>query len=269
MKRTKYKDLKLPDAIYRCKEKSNFTQVPNLILRDPNISAKAKAILSILLSNKQGWITHVNKMETMMKEGRDFINSGLTELQKNGYFLRLLIRDKKTKVRKGSFFAYTDVAYNFDYHKNKAILEKKGYEIYITAAENVLQTGDTFVGNSGKTAKNTAESTACRRICSTNVIPVSGESATNNTIINKKRTNKEIPSGISSKQVKSNLPDIIFYQDIKYKRLVIPLQDRTYRSQYKNEGSDCYEWLDDEQAINIIREQRLSAANKKHDSSKS
>ena len=54
MQRTKlpFKELKLPDAI-NCSLTKNFTQVPNNLLRNPNITSKAKAILCLLLSNKE------------------------------------------------------------------------------------------------------------------------------------------------------------------------------------------------------------------------
>jgi hypothetical protein len=130
IKRTRgIKEFKLPDAISRSTDKNGFTQVPNSFIRDPNISSKAKTILLILLSNKDGWTSHNEEILKRIKEGLDALKTGLTELEQYGYLLRIQFRDKKTKWRKGSFWAYTDVPWHFEYHKNLAILENMNYEI--------------------------------------------------------------------------------------------------------------------------------------------
>jgi len=68
MKRTNHSMEKLPDAI-NCSISADFTQIPNEFLRNPNISAKAKTILCVLLSNKEGWQTHTTSLKQMLKEG--------------------------------------------------------------------------------------------------------------------------------------------------------------------------------------------------------
>jgi len=171
MQRTKWRELKLPDAINRSKEKEGFTQVSNLFIRDPKISAEAKTILVMLLSNKEGWISHKTTLKTMMKEGRDSIQKGLAELKELGYLTHIGFRDKITKEFKGSFWAYTDVANDFVYHKNVKILENKGFEI-IVRKPAILP-------------RNTES-------------PLYGKSTTNNTIIKNKTKRTEISDEISS-----------------------------------------------------------------------
>ena len=100
MNRTKYSEkFNLPDAI-NCSLTKDFTQVPNALLRNPNITSKAKAILCLLLSNKNGWHSHITVIQKMMKEGTDAIQSGLQELEKHGHLIRLKYRDIQTKIWK-------------------------------------------------------------------------------------------------------------------------------------------------------------------------
>ena len=124
MKRTKFN---LPDAI-NCSLTKNFTQVPTTLLRNPNISSKAKSILCLLLSNKGGWRSHLSTIQTMMKEKRDALQSGLRELEEHGYLIRLQYRNKETKKWSGSFWAYTDLPDEFDIKDQLDSLRNKGLE---------------------------------------------------------------------------------------------------------------------------------------------
>lgn len=121
-------NLNLPDAI-NCSSLTNFTQIPNSLLRNPNVSAKAKTILSILLSNKEGWHSCMSSFLKMMKEGKDAIQSGVQELEEYHYLLRIKYRDKKSKIWKGSFWAYTDTPGKFEIQEHISFLDKKGLEI--------------------------------------------------------------------------------------------------------------------------------------------
>lgn len=113
MERTKY-NLNLPDAIYSGHIKQEYTQIPNELLKDSTLSAKAKIILCILLSNQKGWKSYVTVLQTYLKEGKESIDNGLRELEQHGYLLRCIVRIEKTKVRIGSFWAYTDIPLRFD-----------------------------------------------------------------------------------------------------------------------------------------------------------
>ena len=119
----------IPDSI-NCSPESNFTPIPNDIIRNPNISSKAKLILFILLSNQKGWCSHIETILGMIKEGVATINVSLQELEKLGYLKRVQYRDKRTKARAGSFWAYSNTPYNLEYSKNISIIEAKGFELY-------------------------------------------------------------------------------------------------------------------------------------------
>jgi hypothetical protein len=123
--------LVLPDAV-NCSSQTNFTQIPNSLLRNPNISAKAKTIITILLSNKDGWHSCISFLLKMMKEGKDAIQSGLQELEENKYLLRIRYRSKLTKAWQGSFWAYTDTPGSFEIETHIALLNEKGLEIEYT-----------------------------------------------------------------------------------------------------------------------------------------
>ena len=126
MKRKRHR--RLPDAI-NCSITKNFTQIPNEMLKNPNISGKAKTILSILLSNKDGWVSHIQTLNNFMKEGLTAIQSGLKELEEHQYLKRIKYRNKKTKSWAGSLWAYTDVPGVFNIKDHYTLLLKEGYEL--------------------------------------------------------------------------------------------------------------------------------------------
>lgn len=163
MERTKFKEteLKLPDAI-NCSISKDFTQIPNDVLRNVNISAKAKALLCLLLSNKNGWFSHFTSIQGFMKEGDCAIQSGLQELEYLGYLLRIKYRNKKTKAWKGSFWAYTDIPQKFDLQEHTNILLKGGMELIYPHIEN-LDKGNPGKGNQELIIHN-SKNTKCRVI---------------------------------------------------------------------------------------------------------
>lgn len=127
MERTNNK-IKIPDAM-NCSLTKDFTQVPNTLLRNPDISGKAKAILCLLLSNKEGWHSYITTIEQMMKEGKDAISSALKELEEFKYLQRIRYREIESKKLVGSFWAYTDIPESFNIKEQIAFLKKKNLEI--------------------------------------------------------------------------------------------------------------------------------------------
>jgi hypothetical protein len=115
------------DAI-NCSPIKEFTSIPNKILRNPELSLKAKGLLSMLLSNDGNWHTYLSKLQTMTKDGIDGIRSGLTELENHGYFLRVRYRNAKTKVWAGSFWMYTNTPFVFEIQNQLETLKNKGFE---------------------------------------------------------------------------------------------------------------------------------------------
>lgn len=97
----------IPDAI-NCSPKDNFTIIPNNVLKNSELSLKAKGLLTLLLSNQDGvwhsYITHIIKQST---DGETAVRSGLAELEEHNYLQRVRYRDIPTKTLRGSFWAYT------------------------------------------------------------------------------------------------------------------------------------------------------------------
>jgi len=129
MKRTRFPEkIIIPDAINCSIYDESFTTVPNSILRNPELSFKAKGIICLLLSNKEGWSTHLSTLKKISTDGTDGIQSGLQELEKAGYLLRVKYRDKQTKVWRGSFWAYTDIPHQFKIERTLKALYNQGLE---------------------------------------------------------------------------------------------------------------------------------------------
>jgi len=129
------KENRLMDAI-NCSPTEKFTQIPNDLLRNPDISGKAKAILCILLSNKHGWRSYITTLQKIMKEGRDAIRSGIRELEQNDYLRRIRYRDAETKQYVGMFWAYANAQGQFNIENHMNTLKNKGLEAVKPRPEN-------------------------------------------------------------------------------------------------------------------------------------
>lgn len=129
MKRTKPTPKRLPDAIRACPE-SGFFQMRNEAVRDERMSYKAKGVLAALLSNQSGrWISHISTLKRFSSEGETAIRSALKELEEAGYLMRVFYVDRKTKQRRGSFWAYTDYPGQFEIDEHLQFLEENGMEV--------------------------------------------------------------------------------------------------------------------------------------------
>jgi hypothetical protein len=120
---------RLPDIIVQRKH-NNFTIISNEAIRDPNMSWKAKGLLTLLIGNKEGWYSY---KETIKKYGTDrekSVSSGLKELEKNGYLIRLRYRKKKgpNKCILGSVWLCSDTTNEFNWDDVHAQLTRYGLE---------------------------------------------------------------------------------------------------------------------------------------------
>jgi hypothetical protein len=86
-------------AIYRAPlATKSFTQVPNHWLRDGNLSARAKGILSYICSHAPGYELTVKQMVAEMKDGQDAIYAGMKELEEAGYLVRQRQRAERGRL---------------------------------------------------------------------------------------------------------------------------------------------------------------------------
>ena len=137
MERTKRYPKRLPDIIINSPT-DNFTMVPNEALRNPAISWKAKGILSFLLGNADNeWYSYKKTITGFGKDGELSISSGITELEKAGYLIRLRYRDKQTKRIRGSIWICTGCPGQFNRKVIEHRLRKHGLEPVNPQLENL------------------------------------------------------------------------------------------------------------------------------------
>lgn len=76
----------------------NFAQISNFLLRDRNITHKARGVMCQILSHKAGWVSSEQHLVSTSKEGRTSIRSALAELEKYGYLVREVMRNEDGTV---------------------------------------------------------------------------------------------------------------------------------------------------------------------------
>lgn len=66
----------------------HFTQIPNDWLRDTRLSFKARGLLALIMTHREGWSLSINSIASQNQEGKDAIRSAIQELEKAGYLFR-------------------------------------------------------------------------------------------------------------------------------------------------------------------------------------
>lgn len=79
----------------RVHKNRGYTIIPNDILRDMNLTLKAKALLGLMLSLPDDWDYTVAGLTKLVKEGYDSVDSGIKELIKFKYVYREESRKEK------------------------------------------------------------------------------------------------------------------------------------------------------------------------------
>lgn len=76
-------------AIYRRKNKQQYTNIDAGVFRDQELSLKARGILVTLLSFPDNWVFSVAGLKTIFKkDGEHSIRTGIEELERSGYLVR-------------------------------------------------------------------------------------------------------------------------------------------------------------------------------------
>lgn len=83
--------------IFHNRQKSNFTTLANSMLRNKNLSLKAKGLLAQLLSHTEMWKITIKSLCMYNKEGRKAIESAIRELIVEGYLIQRKYRDEGGK----------------------------------------------------------------------------------------------------------------------------------------------------------------------------
>ncbi len=84
--------------IVRCKKDRHFTQIANLIFKDPRLSYKAKGLMATMLTFHDDWVIVVNHLVSLSTDGTDAVRSGLKELVQYGYLQMIPKRDSKGRM---------------------------------------------------------------------------------------------------------------------------------------------------------------------------
>lgn len=94
--------------VNRTKLSSNFTSLPNEMLRSKSLSLTAKGLLVMMLSHTREWVMSLEDIENFGFESREFLRKAAKELEQAGYVTRSNPRDPTTKTFKGTVWTWTD-----------------------------------------------------------------------------------------------------------------------------------------------------------------
>ena len=85
-------------AVCRVEKNKNYTTMANYHLRDPNLSNKARGLLSTMLSLPEDWDYTTRGLAKICKDGVDGITAQLKELEQYGYLIRQRVRDAGGRI---------------------------------------------------------------------------------------------------------------------------------------------------------------------------
>ena len=85
-------------AVFRVEKNRGYTVMSNHHLRNPDLTLKAKGLLSQMLSLPENWDYTLKGLSSINKESIDAIRTAVWELEKAGYITRKQGRDDKGKM---------------------------------------------------------------------------------------------------------------------------------------------------------------------------
>lgn len=77
---------------------SQFTQMPNVWLRDVTLSYQARGVLGVLMSHDVGWSITVKSLIEDAPNGRESVQSAIRELEDAGYLSRVQRRNAQGQM---------------------------------------------------------------------------------------------------------------------------------------------------------------------------
>lgn len=105
-------------TIFRVPRQENYTVMSNVHLRDPNLTWKARGLMSTILSFPPDWDYSIAGLAACAKDSLSATKSGVIELEENGYLYRIQQRKPDGTWSTMEFQVYEDPAQN-PYFKNK------------------------------------------------------------------------------------------------------------------------------------------------------
>ena len=85
-------------AVFRVEKNQNYTVMSNHHLRNPDLSLKAKGLLSQMLSLPENWDYTLKGLSQINREGIDAIREAVRELERAGYVTRTRVRNEKGQL---------------------------------------------------------------------------------------------------------------------------------------------------------------------------
>lgn len=176
--------------VVRVIKNSNYTTLSNYHFKDRRLSWKAKGLLSTMLSLPDNWNYTIEGLATLAGDGIKSTNSGLAELEKNGYLTREQLRDEN------GHFAMTEYTIY-----EKPVVEVTKETNASDGKEDIMQLKeeqDVPLCQNGQTADNTAFQPLCpkrqteKRYAEKGVLLNTKESNTKELNINNKSSSTRI-----------------------------------------------------------------------------
>lgn len=109
--------------VFRVNKVKDYTIMPNLHLRNRQLSLRAKGLLCQMLSMPPEWNFTLQGLAYINKEGLDAITTVIHELEQTGYITRARVRNEKGQLREMEYTVYSSPMLNEDYSK-KPVTEK-------------------------------------------------------------------------------------------------------------------------------------------------
>lgn len=165
--------------VFRVEKTDRYTVISNEHIFDPNLTNKAKGLMTILLALPNTWNFNVNGFTKLSKDGRDSIMGQLSELEKAGYLSKKKIRNEKGQIVKTEYTIYESKSLNPCYTNSK------------TSSENDLHADDNNDITDSNIARNKPISNKMdeqKNGLNTDLLPKSGNPTTEKPIMVKPKS---------------------------------------------------------------------------------
>lgn len=95
--------------IVKSKQATDFAIIPNKLLRDTNLTLKAKGLLCLLLSLPNDWAVYKTQLQQFSSDGRDATVSAFNELVDKGYITSVQRFNAKGQFDGWDYVVYSEI----------------------------------------------------------------------------------------------------------------------------------------------------------------
>lgn len=129
-------------SVMRVKKDKNYSVISNCLLRDKDISLKAKGLLCVMLSLPDKWEFSIAGLAAISHEGETSIRSTLKELEQNRYLERGKVKDEKNKV-----IGWDYIVYEKKFDEKDRVYKDESNRVYANKKKKEPHDGSPVVGN--------------------------------------------------------------------------------------------------------------------------